>query len=289
MGALNYLCLLFLLRDALWLIAIFSGKIISVVHGQTTARPLPGLVSNWNWEQTTTLLIAGLAGSLMSYGVYQARKRPKVVEVSVPIAGLPEALAGLRIVQISDLHAGPTIRRAFVQRVVDLVNALQADIIAFTGDVADGSVAHLRPEVAPLAELSAGYGKFFVTGNHEYYSGAEAWIEEMRRLGFAVLMNDNKILQIQKRRVLIAGVTDFSAGHMLRQHQTEPAQALASAENCEVKILLAHQPRSVFAAAQYDCDLQLSGHTHGGQFWPWQWLVPLQQPYVAGLFKHEKT
>jgi predicted MPP superfamily phosphohydrolase len=289
MGALNYLFLLLLLRDTLWLATLLLSKFVSIVHGQSFLAALPPAVSELSWWQATNLVIVGLAGLVVSYGVYQARKLPDIVEVSIPIAGLPAALAGLRLVQISDLHVGATIRREFVQRVVARVRTLQPDIIAFTGDVADGSVAHLRAHVAPLAELAAPHGKFFVTGNHEYYSGAESWTNEMQRLGFTVLLNQNRAVEFQGCKVLLAGVTDFSATHIMPQHKSDPAQALAQEAHCDLKILLAHQPRSVFAAARSGCDLQLSGHTHGGQFLPWNWLVPLQQPYVAGLFKHQNT
>ncbi|MGH7493772.1 MAG: metallophosphoesterase [bacterium] len=289
MGVLNYLCLLLLLRDALWLVASLLSRFVSSVYGQSffAALPLSGADSNW-WE-TTNLVILGLAGLVVSYGVYQARKQPGVVEVHIPIEGLPAALAGLRLVQISDLHVGATIRHKFVEKVVERVRTLHADIIAFTGDVADGSVAHLRAHVAPLAELSAAHGKFFVTGNHEYYSGVESWTLEMQRLGFTVLLNQNRLVDFHGSKILLAGVTDFSAGYILPQQESKPARALAHEVKCDLKILLAHQPRSVFAAADNDCDLQLSGHTHGGQFLPWNWLVPLQQPYVAGLFKHKNT
>ena len=288
MGALNYLCLLFLLRDAVWLAATGAAKIISVAYGETGAA---GAVhaAEMDWWRTTNYVVLGMTGLILAYGVYQARRRPRVVTVRVPVAGLPQALAGLRILHISDLHAGPTIRRDFIKGVVQAANRAQADLVAFSGDVADGSVAHLRPEVAPLQELSARYGKFFVTGNHEYYSGVEPWIAEMRRLGFTVLLNQNQVVPVNGQRVLVAGVTDFGAGGILPHHHSDPDRALAGAEDVALNILLAHQPLSVVVAAQHGCQLQLSGHTHGGQFLPWQWLVPLQQPYLAGLFKHQDT
>ena len=289
MGALNYLCLLLLLRDILGLGVFLLSKLASVVYGQpvlTAALPAGAVSHLW---QATNAMVLGLTGLIVSYGVSQARKKPNIRTVNVAIADLPEALTGLRIIQISDLHAGGTIRRAFIQKVVAHVQALQADLIAFTGDVADGTVGHLRPHVAALAELTARHGKFFVTGNHEYYSGVEPWVQEMRRLGFTVLLNENRELEIRGHKILVAGVTDYGAGHILAHHDSDPARALAHSGSCDLKILLAHQPRSIFAAAKNGCHLQLSGHTHGGQFLPWNWLVPLQQPYVAGLFQHEKT
>ncbi len=233
--------------------------------------------------------ILGFSGILTGYAVGQALRRPDVVDVVVPIEDLPEDLEGFRIVQITDIHVGSTIKRDFVQTIIDQVNRLAPDVIAFTGDVADGSVPDLLNEVAPLAQLVASHGSFFVTGNHEYYSGAEAWVEEMNRIGFTVLLNDHRILEHGRSRILLAGVTDSNGGRFLRSHASSPENALAGAPSSHIKVLLAHQPRSVFAAARIGFDLQISGHTHGGQFFPWKFLVGLQQPYLAGLHKHEKT
>ena len=237
----------------------------------------------------TNIGVLSFAGMLIVYGIYSARRRPRVVTVEIPIADLPADLEGFRIAQISDLHVGPTIKRDFVQRTVNQVNGLSADMIVFTGDLADGSVSALRNEVAPLAGLSAPHGVYFVTGNHEYYSGAETWIAEVRRLGLEVLLNEHRLLQKGRARLLVAGVTDYNAGDIIRSHHTNPAAAFANAPASEVKILLAHQPRSIFAAAKLGVDLQISGHTHGGQFFPGNLMVRMQQPYVAGLYRHEKT
>jgi len=289
MGVLNYLCLFLLVRDALWLGARLITQIVSLAYGQVNVYTNFAFAVPGDWWLRSNLFVLALTGLVIGYGLYQARKSPRVVEVRIPITGLPAGLEGFRLVQISDLHAGETIGRAFVRRVVARVNALEADVIAFTGDVADGSVKQLHAVVAPLAGLSARYGKFFVTGNHEYYSGAAPWLHEMESLGFTVLLNQSEVRLCQGCKILFAGVTDFSAAHLIPEHRSDPARALAQATPCDLKILLAHQPRSIFAAAQHDCDVQLSGHTHGGQFLPWNWLVPLQQPYVAGLYKHEKT
>ena len=290
MGALNYLFLLILLRDVSGLLIWGIQKTASSVFA-TTASPLPlddaaqrrGLVHN------TNLAILGLTSAIVLYGVYAARRRPKIVEVEIPFEHLPEDLTSLRIVQISDLHVGPTIKRGFVEKVVAQVQSLAPDIIAFTGDLADGSVYDLRSEVEPLSKLSARYDKFFVTGNHEYYSGADEWIAEAQRLGFTVLMNEHRVIQHGRSRVLLAGVPDFNAEHMLSHHHSDPTAAIANAPATDLKILLAHQPRSIFAAANAGFDLQLSGHTHGGQFFPWNLLVPLQQPFVKGLQRHQNT
>lgn len=145
--------------------------------------------------QTGNVAILGVAGALTGYGLFEARRRPAIVEVPVVLPGLPSDLEGFRILQITDIHAGLTVRRSFVQTVVGMANTLSPDLIAFTGDLADGSVPHLRDDVAPMAELTARHGRFFITGNHEYYSGAEAWVEEADRLGFTVLLNEHRVVK----------------------------------------------------------------------------------------------
>ncbi|MDR5775183.1 metallophosphoesterase [Caballeronia sp. LP006] len=219
-------------------------------------------------------------------GFYNARKRAPVKSVDVPIDNLPAALEGFTIVQISDIHVGPTIKRHYVERIVAAVNALQPDLIAVTGDVVDGSVPHLAAHTRPLAELSARHGAFLVTGNHEYYSGADKWIVEFRRLGMNVLLNQHVVLNHDGAQAVIAGVTDYGAGSFDPAHRSDPAKAMEGAPaDATVRVLLAHQPRSATAAADAGFTLQLSGHTHGGQFFPWNFFVKLQQPFVSGLVK----
>jgi len=222
-----------------------------------------------------------LAGAVLLtiVGLVQAR-RPRVVRVTIPIEDLPADLAGLRIVQISDLHVGPTIRRRFVEWVVDATNALAPDLVAVTGDVADGFVPELREHVAPLARLRAPLGRFFVTGNHEYYWDPRGWTRELERLGLSVLSNEHRLLVRGNGRLLLAGVTDLSAG-------PDPVAAVAGAPDSDVRVLLAHQPRSAYAARDAGFHLQLSGHTHGGQFFPFNLLVRLFQPFVSGLHRLE--
>ena len=230
-----------------------------------------------------------LALGVAAHGFYQARRTPAVRRIDVPVADLPPDLEGLRIVQISDLHVGPTIKGPFVERIVSRVQELQPDLIAFTGDLADGTVELLAPHTAALARLRAPLGLYFCTGNHEYYSGVEEWTAQARRLGFDVLINEVRHIDRGGGRLAVAGVTDFSAGEMVPGHESDPAGALAGSDGADVRILLAHQPRSIEAAADAGCHLQLSGHTHGGQFVPWKYAVRLQQPFIAGLHKVRGT
>jgi len=237
-------------------------------------------------EVLSPLLLGG-AALLTAIGIRGAQ-RPRVVRVAVPISGLPADLEGFRIVQLSDLHVGPTIRRRFVQTVVDTANQLDPDVIAFTGDVADGKVPQLRAEVAPLGTLAARYGKFFVSGNHEYYWDANGWMREAERLGFNVLINAHQLIQRGEGRLLVAGVTDAFASHGVPGHRSDPVAAVRGAPPSDVKLLLAHQPRSAYEADEMGFDLQLSGHTHGGQYFPFNILVHFFQPFVAGLHRLER-
>jgi predicted MPP superfamily phosphohydrolase len=233
--------------------------------------------------------VLGVTGAMFGYGMYQALRRPDIVEIDVPIASLPEAFNGFRIVQITDIHVSHTIKRPFVQSVVDSVNSLRPDLIALTGDLVDGSVDQLRADVAPLAQLKAPDGMYFITGNHEYYSGVERWLKHTAELGFDVLMNEHRIIERGEDRLLLAGVTDYSGGSFSQEHRSDPHQALAGGEGIPAKVLLAHQPKSIFEAAKAGYDYVICGHTHGGQYFPYHFLAALSQPYVSGLHRHDKT
>ncbi|MBU2409541.1 MAG: metallophosphoesterase [Gammaproteobacteria bacterium] len=254
---------------------------------------------NWGrWQSASAAAVPLVATAVTLIGFFNARRTAGVVRVDVPIRGLPDGLSGFTIAQLSDIHVGTTIRRNYIRRIVAAVNTLGADMVAITGDLVDGSVAELREHVAPLAGLRARHGTFVVTGNHEYYSGAHAWIDELRRLGLQVLLNEHVVLQARNVKgaqtdeeafdsaLLVAGVTDFSAGHFDASHASDPQRALNGAPPLvRTRVLLAHQPRSAPDAAQAGFHLQLSGHTHGGQFFPWNFFVPLQQPFTAGLHR----
>ncbi len=235
------------------------------------------------WDEHTALAVPVLAIALTLVGFVNARRTARVVRVTVPIRDLPAPLAGFRIVQISDIHVGPTIKGDYLAAIVERVNALQPDVVAITGDLVDGSVAELGAHVAPLAQLRARHGSFFVTGNHEYYSGVHGWLRELQRLGIHVLLNEHVVLHHDGAALVLAGVPDYGGHHFDPRHRSDPAAALAGAPAGAPRVLLAHQPRTAPAAARAGFDLQLSGHTHGGQFLPWSLLVPLQQPFTAGL------
>ncbi|RYY71463.1 MAG: metallophosphoesterase [Comamonadaceae bacterium] len=272
MGLFSSLLVLALLRE-LVLLAAWLSTLFGAVF--TTDR----LVA---WSARAVVVLALLATLL---GFVNARRTAAVKRVRVRIPGLPPALEGFRIVQISDIHVGPTIKSAYLQAIVDRVNALEADVVAVTGDLVDGSVAELAMHVAPLAQLRARDGSYFVTGNHEYYSGVHAWTTELARLGLHVLHNTHVVLRRGDASLVLAGVPDYTGHHFDAAHKSDPAAALRDAPTGAPKVLLAHQPRTATAAAAAGFDLQVSGHTHGGQFFPWSLFVPLQQPYTAGLHK----
>lgn len=227
------------------------------------------------------VIVAVMAVTL--FGVLNARRTARVVERDIALRNLHAALEGFSIVQLSDIHVGPTIKQGYIDAIVKRVNELSPDLVVITGDLVDGSVADLTGDIAPLAQLSARHGVYVVTGNHEYYSGADSWIAEFERLGMTVLLNRHVQLEHSGARLVLAGIADYSAELFRPSHRSDPVAALAGAPNDVPRILLAHQPRSAKAALEVGCDLQLSGHTHGGQFWPWMHFVRWQQPWVAGL------
>ncbi|PRQ01066.1 putative metallophosphoesterase [Enhygromyxa salina] len=233
--------------------------------------------------------IVGGATGLSAVGFVEARRVPRVVEVDVPITDLHPDLDGLRIVQLTDVHVGPTIRGTWLRKVVDAVNELDPDLVALTGDFVDGFVADLSPELAALADLRARHGSFFVTGNHEYYWDGPAWCAAINALGPTVLVNEHRVIERGDARLLLAGVTDLGAARHEPSHLSDPAQAKAGAPEHDLSLLLAHQPRSIYAAAKAGFDIQLSGHTHSGQYFPMSLLIHLMQPYVHGLARHEDT
>ncbi|OIQ76924.1 putative metallophosphoesterase [mine drainage metagenome] len=237
------------------------------------------------WVEPSAALVPALALAVSLLGLRNARRTARVVEVDVELPALPDALVGFTIVQLSDIHVGPTIKAGRVRAMVDRVNALQADLIAITGDVVDGPVAVLRRDTEPLAALRARHGAWLVTGNHEYYAGVDAWIAEFERLGLRCLLNAHTVIAHGDAQLVLAGVTDFGAHAFDPQHRSDPALALAGSPDGAPRILLAHQPASAADAARAGFDLQLSGHTHGGQFWPWNLFVRLQQPFTAGLHR----
>ena len=216
MGFLSSLFVLTLLRDV-------------ALVGVWIASQLGLAISISTFAAWSALAVAAAATLMTVWGLINARRTARVVAVDVPIANLPASLHGFTIAQISDIHVGPTIKGDYVQSIVGAVNRLQADMVAVTGDLVDGSVAQLRSHVAPLSGLTSRHGTYFVTGNHEYYSGVTAWVAELRRLGVKVLLNEHVVLQHNDSALVIAGVTDHSGHHFDESHRSDPAAAIATA------------------------------------------------------------
>ena len=231
----------------------------------------------------------GLAGGvgfaslgIGGYGLVEART-PQIVRVTVKLKRLPAALSGFRIAQLSDVHIGPLLDGAWLDDVVRRVNAESPDLVAITGDLVDGRVADLAEHVAPIMRLASKHGTFFVTGNHEYYSGADAWIAELGRIGVRVLRNERVAIGEGPDGFDLAGVDDFKAHQFGGGHGADLARAVAGRDESRELVLLAHQPKEALRAVKLGVGLQLSGHTHGGQIWPFGLFVKLDQPFVAGL------
>jgi predicted MPP superfamily phosphohydrolase len=236
-------------------------------------------------------LIAGmvaLIGGGASLAAIRSGLGPvEVKEVRVPLSRLPKSLHGTTLVQLTDVHIGPTIGREFLETIVARVNALNPDLVAITGDLVDGSVAQLRPLMEPLASLKSRFGTFFVTGNHEYYSGAEAWCRELTNMGVRVLRNEHVKVGEGDESFDLAGIDDHEARHFGGGSNLD--KALDGRDPSRELVLLAHQPKVVFAGSKKGVGLQLSGHTHGGQIWPWRYFVYLQQPFISGIAKVKDT
>jgi predicted MPP superfamily phosphohydrolase len=283
MGLMFLLFVLLVATDLIRLAALVSAKVgataaLDPARRTFMARLLGG--------------VAGLGASAVgAVSIRQGLRAAEVKEVQVQLARLPRSFDGTTIVQLTDLHIGATLGRAFVEDIVNRTNALAPDIVAITGDLVDGSVQALWPAVEPLAGLKAKHGVFFVTGNHEYFSGADDWIAALGRLGIRVLANERvSIGQGQGDEGFdLAGVHDYGAGRIEPEHRSDVGAALAGRDPAREVILLAHQPKSVLEAARLGVGLQLSGHTHGGQLWPFTFFVQLAQPYVIGLHRHADT
>ncbi|MFG3195287.1 metallophosphoesterase [Streptomyces sp. NPDC048208] len=226
---------------------------------------------------------AAVALGVTGYGTYGVLRGPRVKRVTVPLAKLPRSAHGFRIAVVSDIHLGPVLGRSFAQTVVDTINSTQPDMIAVVGDLVDGSVKNLGPAAAPLAGLESRLGTYFVTGNHEYFSGAAQWLEEVRTLGMRPLENARTELPYFD----LAGVNDLQGRG--EGHGPDFAKALGDRDVSRACVLMAHQPVQIHDAVRHDVDLQLSGHTHGGQLWPGNLIAKAANPTVAGLERYGDT
>jgi predicted MPP superfamily phosphohydrolase len=281
MGALFVLFFFLVSMDIVRLFATLVGRLLGA-----------GSVFDGSRRVFTARMIAGAALASVSgvtAAAVRATRGPVAVKrMEIVLDRLPPSLDGTRIVQLCDLHVGGLLGREFVDQVVRTTHGLQADVIVIVGDLVDGTIEQLRPALASLADLRARYGVYFVTGNHEYYarSGARAWMDEVDRMGIRVLRNERVAIGKGGEGFDLAGVPDHGASRFPNDGPSEDiALALSGRDPSRAVVLLAHQPIAIHQAARLGVDLQLSGHTHGGQIWPWGALVRLQQPYIRGLHR----
>lgn len=229
-------------------------------------------------------LSAGIPG--LAYGVFEGMEDPDIVQVQVKLERLPASDRGLTIAQLTDLHVTPWTSEGFIRRVVEKTNRLRPDLIVITGDLVDGAVEQILPKIESLGKLQARYGVYFVTGNHEYYVGAGRWIHALEKMGMRVLTNRGEMIA---GALYLCGLPDRTAGRMDGVESPDIGRAMAGRPENLPAILLAHQPRDIDMAVDAGVDFQISGHTHGGQIWPFGMLVMAAQPYLSGLHRRRQT
>lgn len=267
MGLVNFLIMSLILTDLI--LFIFKLNFIEMYHAPIVL--------------TLTFLSLVL-------GLIRAHFGPAVKEVALKFENLPRELVGLKIVQITDLHVGPTLKRNYVEKVVQKTLELNPDLIVLTGDIVDGKIPHLKDDVEPLRKLASTGKAYFIMGNHDYYSGADQWITYFQKMGMKVLLNTHDLISFQGTQLLLAGVTD-PAAPMARHPRPNARDAMANHYQGKkgealFKILLAHNPKLAALGSEAGFDLMLSGHTHAGQFFPWTLIVRnVHKPHYWGLSK----
>lgn len=265
---------------------LFAWTVIGEIVG--LAAILAGVPSP---ERTRVIAIGvlGVVAALCGWGLYQARRVPRIRRTDVTLDRLGPGLDGIRVVLIADTHYGPIDRARWSRKLADAVNRLEPDILAHAGDLADGSVEQRREQVAPLGAATGSMARVYITGNHEYFSGALEWIEHMSALGWTVLHNRHLVIERGGAALAIAGIDDLTAaGSGVPGHHADLPAALAGLDPAVPVVLLAHQPKQVSGSAAAGVDLQLSGHTHGGQIWPFHLLVRAEQGALHGLSRHSE-
>ncbi len=234
-------------------------------------------------------IVMGATAIFTLVGLYQGNGPTPIKRISIPILNLASSLSGLRIVQLTDIHIGPTNGPAFIRELVEKTNAERPDIIVITGDLVDGRVGDLGDDLSELRNLEAKHGVFFITGNHEYYSGVDEWIRFLPGLGIQVLMNQRVSIEHEGERLEVAGVPDLTGHRIGPPHKPDLQKTLEGRDKNIPLILLAHQPRQFTEAAEHGVTLQLSGHTHGGQFFPFNLIVKAVEPYFRGLYRVKES
>lgn len=261
-----------LFRVGIWLIELVTGY--------------RAISPNWFTAFYAWIVVAAFAFVIL--GFFQALRGPVIRKVSVYMEGLPKSLDGFKIAQISDLHVGPTIRQNYVKGVVERTNSTSPDIVIFTGDIADAHVENIQEHLQPLLKLSPRHGSYYITGNHEYYWNPQAIIAQIESLGFKTLLNTSIKIAMGEGKIHLGGITDPAGKSMLEDHTPDINRAAENAGDADVKILLSHRPGVAAEAEKLGFDLQFSGHTHSGQFFPFSLFIGLAHVYSRGLYRHGK-
>jgi uncharacterized protein len=275
-GAYVWLGVAFLLLTS----TLATSAVFALLGAASADPPDPVVVA-----RARAFAVGGIAFVLAGVGLRQGLAPPVVQRVEIALARWPQALDGFRIVQISDVHIGPLLDGRFAAAVAERVNALAPDVVAVTGDLVDGSVARIGAQVEPFRSLRARHGVYFVTGNHDFYSGADSWVARVREFGWRALRNERVSIGAGDAAFDLAGVDDVHGRLVEAGAGEDVARALAGRDAARPVVLLAHDPSTFHRASQHGVDLQLSGHTHGGQIWPFRYLVRLSVPWVAGLYR----
>ncbi|MEV6014950.1 MULTISPECIES: metallophosphoesterase [unclassified Streptomyces] len=272
------------LLGASWILFTWSVLLSVLLR---LALTLAGVGEGQDRARIVTWAVLGVTAVLLAWGYAEARRVPRVRRLDVQLPRLGAGLDGTRVVLITDTHYGPLDRARWSERVCEKVNTLEADLVCHTGDIADGTAERRRAQAAPLGTVEATRARVYVTGNHEYYSEAQGWVDLMDELGWEPLRNRHVLLERGGDTLVVAGVDDVTAESSgLAGHRAHLDGALDGADPELPVLLLAHQPKFIDRAAAAGIDLQLSGHTHGGQIWPFHHLVRIDQPTVAGLSRH---
>ncbi|MGW2470540.1 metallophosphoesterase [Streptomyces bauhiniae] len=272
------------LLGSAWVLFVWSVLLGVLLRPALTVA---GVGDGQDRARIVTWAVLGVTAALLAWGYAEARRVPRVRRLDVELPRLGAGLDGTRVVLITDTHYGPLDRARWSERVCETVNTLEADLVCHTGDIADGTAERRRAQAAPLGTVEATRARVYVTGNHEYYSEAQGWVDLMDELGWEPLRNRHVLLERGGDTLVVAGVDDVTAESSgLAGHGADLAEALDGADPGLPVLLLAHQPKFIDRAAAHGVDLQLSGHTHGGQIWPFHYLVRLDQPALAGLTHH---
>ncbi len=296
MGALSILVTVLVVYDIFLLVKGFIGKIkkAKYLKGNCSEKSqvlTPLLVNKERrvfMQNAISGSLASVAAGFVFFGSNEALALPQIKKVTVPLRNLPKSFHGFKIVQVTDLHINKPFAKQRLEKIVDAILELKADTIVVTGDLSDSHVKHVYDEISPLARLKAHEGVYFVSGNHEYYTNIDQWLALVKQLGLINLHNEHKVIERDGRRLLMCGVPDIYAPR-LSSHVSDPILAQSGSRAEDIKILLAHQPQSIYEAVKVNYHLQISGHTHGGQFFPWTYVTDLVQPYIHGLYEVENT